>query len=463
MLKKLGFGKSKGKAAETLDPTLKDDPYVSEYVLPEWNLADKDKSGKLEKSEIRSLLRKLNVRLKDSEFDAKFKGVDADGSGDLEFDEFKKFLEELREREELRELFNLYAKGKPYLTRDQLVTFLKKEQNENISANAAADIISAFSFKEKDKLNFLGFCYYISGALNSVYNPAHTKPKTVYQDMSKPLTYYLIASSHNTYLLGNQLQGEASTEAYKSSLLRGCRCVEVDCWDGDDGEPVVTHGHTMVNKVKFVDCMKTVKEFGFETSVYPIILSLENHCTVAQQVRMASIIQEVFGSMLHPPFDNPKKPLPSPEELMNKVLVKGKKLKVVPTADDADADTDEEEEEEEEEEKEKEEKEKEKEKDKRKSKESEKEKEKKKEKKKAPHAATAKELSDITHFNSTRFAGFEKDKDLMPWDMSSNSELRVKKFFKNEPEKLTMHNCQFLSRTYPKGTRFDSSDRKSVV
>ena len=43
----------------------------------------------------------------------------------------------------------------------------------------------------------------------------------------------------------------------------------VDCWDGDDGEPVVTHGHTMVNKVKFVDCMKTVKEFGFETSVYP--------------------------------------------------------------------------------------------------------------------------------------------------------------------------------------------------
>jgi len=68
------------------------------------------------------------------------------------------------------------------------------------------------------------------------------------------------------------------------------------------------------------------------------------------------------------------------------------------------------------------------------------------------------ELSNITNFASTRFAGFEKDKDLLPWDMSSNSELKIKKFYKNEAEKLTAHNVVFLSRTYPKGTRFDSSN-----
>jgi len=93
-----------------------------------------------------------------------------------------------------------------------------------------------------------------------------------------------------------------------------------------------------------------------------------------------------------------------------------------------------------------------------KEKEVEKERKLKESKKKHAHCATAKELSAITHFNSTRFAGFEKDKDLRPWDMSSNSELRIKKFFKNEADKLAVHNWTFLSRTYPKGTRFDSSN-----
>ena len=34
-------------------------------------------------------------------------------------------------------------------------------------------------------------------------------------------------------------------------LLEGSRAVEVDCWDGDDGEPDVTHGHTLCTRVKF--------------------------------------------------------------------------------------------------------------------------------------------------------------------------------------------------------------------
>jgi phosphatidylinositol phospholipase C delta len=55
--------------------------------------------------------------------------------------------------------------------------------------------------------------------------------------------------------------------------------------DGKDGEPIVTHGHTLTSVLSFVDVIRVVNEYGFNASSYPVILSLEVHCSFQQQGR----------------------------------------------------------------------------------------------------------------------------------------------------------------------------------
>ena len=68
-----------------------------------------------------------------------------------------------------------------------------------------------------------GFSHYLLGEEGDVMRVQHCR---VYQDMGQPLSSYFINSSHNTYLMADQLKGPSSIEAYIRALRAGCRCVE---------------------------------------------------------------------------------------------------------------------------------------------------------------------------------------------------------------------------------------------
>uniref|UniRef100_A0A3P9PPP9 1-phosphatidylinositol 4,5-bisphosphate phosphodiesterase n=1 Tax=Poecilia reticulata TaxID=8081 RepID=A0A3P9PPP9_POERE len=264
---------------------------------------------------------------------------------DFTFDIFYALTQKICPRTDIEELFKKINGNKTdYLTVDQLVSFLNENQrdprlNEILfpfyDPKRAMQIIEKYErdeeLKKKGRMSSDGFCRYLMSDENA---PVFLDRLELYQDMDQPLAHYFISSSHNTYLTGRQFGGKSSVEMYRQVLLSGCRCVELDCWDGkgEDQEPIITHGKAMCTDILFKDVIQAIKETAFVTSDYPVILSFENHCSKLQQYKMAKYCEELFGDLLlRQPLENypmdPGHPLPSPNDLKRKILIKNKRLK----------------------------------------------------------------------------------------------------------------------------------------
>uniref|UniRef100_A0A4W5JH68 Phosphoinositide phospholipase C n=1 Tax=Hucho hucho TaxID=62062 RepID=A0A4W5JH68_9TELE len=383
--------------------------------------------------EVQGLLTMINIDLNEEYARNLFKKCDRSCDGRLDHGEIEVFCRELLRRPELDAVFSRYSANGCVLSTVDLKDFLK-DQGEDSSLIHAQSLILTYELNEWAQKNGYmtpnGFTMYMLSKENNVFDPDHAR---VYQDMTRSLAHYFISSSHNTYLTSDQVTGYSSTEAYIRALNQGCRCVELDCWDGDKGEPVIYHGHTLTSKVPFTEVIETIAEYAFKASPYPLILSLENHCSVEQQAVMARHLRSILGDKLltKPLNEQQLQSLPSPEALKGKILVKGKKERVVEmesSSSSSELSSSEECE--------------------------------------CGHAESKKkeekkvgELSDlVVYTRSVPFKGFDQAAKKPPTEMSSFSESEALKHVKESGKHFVRHNSHQLSRIYPSGQRLQSSN-----
>ncbi|XP_077961043.1 1-phosphatidylinositol 4,5-bisphosphate phosphodiesterase beta-1 isoform X1 [Gasterosteus aculeatus] len=394
---------------------------------------------------------------------------------DLTLEVYRSFLDSLCPRPELSNIFKLQGWGDGTLSLDQMTEFVNNKQrdprlNEILYPPLRpAQTLALMERYQQDPaqleqgvITLQALSSYLSSDENGVIPPEKLDQS---EDMSYPLSHYIINSSHNTYLTAGQLAGSSSVEMYRQVLLAGCRCVELDVWKGRtaEEEPVITHGFTMTSEIPFKEVIEAIAECAFKTSPFPVILSFENHVdSLKQQAKMAEYCQSIFGdALLIDPLDKyPLEsgvPLPSPQELMGKILIKNKKSHKPPNNTDAkrpadqpanqssepafpsnnageiEAESEEEDDDEDDDGK----------------------------KGSAEREAVAtEEMSTLVNYvQPTKFNSFEASKKAARcYHMSSFVETKALEHLTKSPVEFVEYNKSQLSRIYPKGTRVDSSN-----
>lgn len=313
-----------------------DEEAIKQYWETEMMKHNSEDQEELDITGVMRVCQNLHIHSSQSTLQSNFRLAQTQRTEKLNYAEFLEFVRLMRQRQEVHRLMHGLA-TRPYvgLTFEEFFSFLRDVQKEDVSdRNKWQTIFDGLAHKhgndntratatpdEPKTLSETAFTRFLS---SKQYNLPTIDEQREFT-LDQPMNEYFISSSHNTYLLGRQVAGQSSVEGYITALLRGCRCVEVDCWDGSDGNPIVVHGRTLTSAIGFLEVMNTINKYAFSKSKFPLWISLEVHCSPSQQAIMADVIRETFGEKLvTEPVEPDSSKLPSPSQLMERILIKVK-------------------------------------------------------------------------------------------------------------------------------------------
>lgn len=400
------------------------------WLMHKFHEADLNRNGFLSFDEVWSLLKKLNLQISERYAKALFREVEIEKDNMLSEKEFLSFFDRLTDRPDLRWVLQMAsADGGTTITVAELQKFLTEEQDfKNVDLKLAESILVTYELTlaiQKEKLmGVMGMRRLMQSRWGNI-----VRHETPMQDMNHTLSHYFCNSSHNTYLTGLQVKGEATVEGYIGALRKGARLLELDLFDGEHGEPVITHKRTFIDSITLRNTLQAIVRCAFDSSPYPVILTLENHVGLVQQKVMAELFEEILGDQLYkPPRDSGKLPLPSPNELKFKFLLRGKKIFTSDEVEDVD------------------------------------EEDSPTEKTPKAHIPLDPSFSALISLPSVKLtANVYKDVNEHPTDGSpSLSETKVEAFFESQTP-IAIYSKDRFVKSYPKGLRQDSSNMHPVT
>lgn len=142
--------------------------HLTEEELAEFreifDLVDEDKGGSISRGELKKLMITLRLKPTEEELDAMMREVDADGSGDIDFDEFVTVMSRRVQAdytpEQLKSAFKVFETDsvpQGYVSTEVLEHALTTYGTDKLSPEEASELLATVDPESTGKINYMEF------------------------------------------------------------------------------------------------------------------------------------------------------------------------------------------------------------------------------------------------------------------------------------------------------------------